>query len=377
MTDTDNDLLAPVAVDAVLSTAQETGKLPVHWWTSDACWQMLAKLSKQFSNSTMVPPSFRNEPGNVLVALAAGMPLGLSPLACLQSIAVINGKPTLYGDAVIAQVLASPDLLSIAENATGTVEDGNRTWTITLNRRLKSGKQQQVQRTFSVDDAKRAGLWGKQGPWKQYPDRMLYNRARTLAVRDTFADVLQGTTLAADRDEVIKDVTAEIKPAETEVIAPLTEATTLAPADAGEPESKVKPKKARKKRTKKAIEKMVADAAPQRGVVQWHGLFHKLLDADAPDGAVSYAVDAQEIMRRHEGVWGAVQPGEGSFYNACYEMAHAALIAHARSLWAEKEMSRSDILGYLIREHGVNTDAIDSPMDLNVDTLAAVVDDLT
>jgi len=47
-------------------------------------------------------------------------------------------------------------------------------------------------RTFSVADAKKAGLWGKQGPWQQYPDRMLQLRARGFAVRDVFPDALRG-----------------------------------------------------------------------------------------------------------------------------------------------------------------------------------------
>jgi hypothetical protein len=45
---------------------------------------------------------------------------------------------------------------------------------------------------FSVEDAKRAGLWGKQGPWTAYPKRMMQMRARGFALRDAFPDVLKG-----------------------------------------------------------------------------------------------------------------------------------------------------------------------------------------
>jgi hypothetical protein len=45
---------------------------------------------------------------------------------------------------------------------------------------------------YSVEDAKRAGLWNKQGPWTQYPKRMLQMRARGFALRDAFPDVLKG-----------------------------------------------------------------------------------------------------------------------------------------------------------------------------------------
>ena len=43
--------------------------------------------------------------------------------------------------------------------------------------------------------AKRAGLWGKQGPWQQFPDRMMQMRARGFTLRDGFADVLGGLYL--------------------------------------------------------------------------------------------------------------------------------------------------------------------------------------
>ena len=73
------------------------------------------------------------------------------------------------------------------------------------------------ERRFSVADAKNAGLWGKQGPWKQYPDRMLAMRARGFAARDGAADVLGGLYLSEElqdtpaepRDIVLNDLARE------------------------------------------------------------------------------------------------------------------------------------------------------------------------
>jgi hypothetical protein len=61
---------------------------------------------------------------------------------------------------------------------------------------------------FSVEDAKRAGLWGKQGPWSAYPKRMLAMRARGFALRDAFPDVLKGLISA----EEAQDYPDEAKP---------------------------------------------------------------------------------------------------------------------------------------------------------------------
>jgi hypothetical protein len=46
--------------------------------------------------------------------------------------------------------------------------------------------------TFNMEDAKKAGLAGKQGPWQTAPKRMLQMRARAFAARDLFADALKG-----------------------------------------------------------------------------------------------------------------------------------------------------------------------------------------
>lgn len=246
MTD-EEGVLAPVPTDAVLQTAQQTGKLPVHWWTSETCWRMLAKLAGQFANSTMVPSAFRNEPGNVIVALAAGMPLGLSPLACLQSVAVINGKPTLYGDAPMAQVLAHPSLVDIEERASGSIEKGDRVWVVQVKRK-HAGSVTSTARSFSIADAKRAGLWDKSGPWKSYPDRMLYNRARAYAVRDSFADVLQGVQIAADStDDTPSVVTVAASQTVVHDSDALTSTVTNSEQVVPAPVEQPKPKRKRKR----------------------------------------------------------------------------------------------------------------------------------
>mgnify|MGYP003334515089 FL=1 len=56
----------------------------------------------------------------------------------------------------------------------------------------------EVTATFSVADAKRAQLWGKQGPWTQYPQRMLAMRARSFALRNLYADILRGMRSAEE-----------------------------------------------------------------------------------------------------------------------------------------------------------------------------------
>lgn len=146
------------------------------------------QFANMLSKSTIVPKDFQNNPGNILVAVQWGMELGLQPMQAMQNIAVINGRPALWGDAVIALVRSSPLCEYIYETDDGT------TATIRVKRR---GEEEQV-RSFSMDDAKTAGLAGKQGPWSQYPKRMRQMRARAFALRDVFPDVLRGMPVAEE-----------------------------------------------------------------------------------------------------------------------------------------------------------------------------------
>lgn len=154
------------------------------------------------SKSNMVPKEFVGNPGNILVAIQWGMELGLQPMQAMQNIAVINGRPSLWGDAVIGIVKASPACEYVVEEVTDT----------TACCRVKRRGEPEQCRTFTMDDAAKAGLKGKQGPWTQYPKRMMQMRARSWALRDVFPDVLRGMPVA----EEVMDYTPverEINPA--------------------------------------------------------------------------------------------------------------------------------------------------------------------
>jgi len=156
------------------------------------------RFAEMLSKSNLVPKDFANNAGNILVAVQWGAELGLQPMQAMQNIAVINGRPSLWGDSVIALVKASP----LCEYVTESVDDSGATCKV-----KRKGEPEQV-RYFTVDDAKKAGLWDKQGTWTQYPKRMLQMRARSWALRDVFPDVLRGMPVAEElMDMPEKDVT--------------------------------------------------------------------------------------------------------------------------------------------------------------------------
>lgn len=157
-------------------------------------------FSNMLSKSTMVPKAYQNKPEDVLVAVQWGYELGLAPLQALQNIATINGKPSVYGDAAMALVQNSPVCEDVKEYFEG--EGTSNPIAVCVAKRKN---RTEVISKYSVEDAKRAGLWNKQGPWTQYPKRMLQMRARGFALRDAFPDVLKGLITVEEAQDYPED----------------------------------------------------------------------------------------------------------------------------------------------------------------------------
>lgn len=160
----------------------------------------LIRFADIASKSGMVPKDYSNRPQAIVIACQMGAELGLAPMQSLQNIAVINGRPSVWGDTLLALVKASPVCDDVIETIEG--EGDSLVATCTAKRR---GKEPVVAR-FSMADARSAGLAGKVGPWKQYPKRMLQMRARGFALRDAFPDVLRGLITAEEALDIPSDV---------------------------------------------------------------------------------------------------------------------------------------------------------------------------
>lgn len=149
-------------------------------------------------------PKGMEKPESVLIAVEMGYEVGLSPMAALQNTAVVNGRPTIYGDAALALVRGSGLLDFYEEKQVGTKGKDDFGYCVTAKRK---GDSSSYSEAFTVADAKVAGLWGKPGPWTQYPARMLKFRARGFLLRDAFGDVLKGMrTYEEVRDYIDADV---------------------------------------------------------------------------------------------------------------------------------------------------------------------------
>ena len=158
----------------------------------------LYRVASIMSESGMVPAAYAKKPAMIFVAVQMGMELGLTPMASVQNIAVINGNPCLWGDAVLGIVSGSGLLDDIEETTVGDYPNDNFKC---VCRVIRQGRKTTIIREYSIADAKQAGLFGSnKDNWRKYPKRMLQMRARSMALRDSFPDLLKGIKV---REEVM------------------------------------------------------------------------------------------------------------------------------------------------------------------------------
>lgn len=217
-----NALAVYTAPENSIAISQD-GKLQIAS-TAQAC-----VFAQMMADSKMLPPN--TSPVQAAIAIIAGAGLKLPPFQSVQNIAVINNRPSIWGDAVVAIAQAS-----------GLVEDEKTEWFTANGKRVackysikRKGVKTPYEGEFSLAMAQAAGLLGR-GTWKGYTQRMLFNRARAFALRNGFADFLMGLSIREevedyaeetpqastyvrkeDPDELAKSLLAEATPtAETE-----------------------------------------------------------------------------------------------------------------------------------------------------------------
>ncbi len=175
--------------------------------------EQIFRLAGAIAAAEWAPKSYLINPRNpaegydknkIMVGIMQGMEVGLTPMAALQSIAVINGMPSLWGDGALAVVRASGLMVDIKEDV-GFDDKGAPEYAVCTVWRV--GQATPIERAFTRAQAQKAGLWTKQGPWTQYPQRMLQMRARAWALRDGFADVMRGMAVGEEARDIPRDIT--------------------------------------------------------------------------------------------------------------------------------------------------------------------------
>jgi hypothetical protein len=144
--------------------------------------------SDNLACSNMLPRQFQDKPANVLWAIEYGETLGITPMAAITGIHVIENKPGASAALIGGLVRRAGHKLRVTGNNQRAVaqiirsDDPDYTFEVTWE--LKQNER-------GNPNAEDAGLLGKQ-VWKNYPAAMLKARAITQVARDACEEVLFG-----------------------------------------------------------------------------------------------------------------------------------------------------------------------------------------
>lgn len=212
MTDDTNDRAEQSATDTAPAAAPKAPLLagarvqPIVPRTVDE----VARVARAVIVAGLAPNSYEGRTADetasrVMVGIMKGAEVGLAPITALSTIAIINGRPSIYGDGAVALCQASGKVESVDAHYEGQeTPDGFPDNFTAVYSILRRGQDKPYVGRFSVADAKRAKLWQnpRKAPWMEHPKRMLMMRARAFALRDGFADCLSGLAIAEEAQDM-------------------------------------------------------------------------------------------------------------------------------------------------------------------------------
>lgn len=175
---------------------------PFHRGTVDSAVSLSANLAK----SQLMPDALRGKPQDVLAIVLAGHELGLGPMQSIRGIYIVQGKPVLSADLMLALVQRDSQCKYVRVTETSDK--------VATYETLRAGHSKPTRLSFTIDDAKAAGLTGK-GTWKQYPAAMLRARCAAAICRMVYPDLLFGVY---EKDELEKPVAIEHDIADAQVV---------------------------------------------------------------------------------------------------------------------------------------------------------------
>lgn len=165
------------------------------------------EYARTLAVSNLLPAHYRAKPENVLLAMEYGDALGIPAIQAINSIHVIEGKPTASADLIAALIRRAGHKLRITEEQT---PDGPRV-TATLIR--ADDPDFAYVAVWDRVKARAAGVLGK-AVWKAYEAQMMRARAITEIGRQGASDALFGVVYTA---EEVEPATATVE----QVAAPL------------------------------------------------------------------------------------------------------------------------------------------------------------
>lgn len=187
---------APPAVQAPLVVAPPSAParqaLPLVPTNLDEAW----RFSEALSRSELVPPQYQGKAANVLAAFYMAADLGISAMQAMREIHVVEGKPSASSALKVALVKQSPLCLKWE-----CVETTKEKATFTTQRH---GDLKPTTLTFTIQQARDAGLIKPKSGWEKFPENMLRARAASFLADLVYPDVVKGLRTTEEVQEIEK-----------------------------------------------------------------------------------------------------------------------------------------------------------------------------
>ena len=193
-------------------------------YSSSDTFNLAYQMAKGLSQSTLVPQQFQNNPANCLIALEQSNRLNISPMAVMQNLYIVQGKPSFSSSFIIGLINASGKYdmeLQFDEEEKDGKPYACTCWTEKDGRKVTGIK-------ITMDMAEKEGWSKKNGSkWVTIPQVMLRYRAASFFARMNCPELSIGLYSKEELDDftpikkgkaTLNDVLADDEFVECEVV---------------------------------------------------------------------------------------------------------------------------------------------------------------
>ena len=190
----EDEIIEEESTDLVV---KEENKLEVRREILD--WGQMMEMSSFLAKSTIIPVSYQNRPENILICVDLASRMGLSPLAVMQNLYIIQGKPSFSGQAIASLIRSSGQFSNVEVNFVG--EEGKDSWGCYVSAE-RNGKTLKGA-TVTMKMAHAEGWSKKSGSkWLTMPEIMLTYRAYTFFGRQFAPELMMGLHAVEELEDI-------------------------------------------------------------------------------------------------------------------------------------------------------------------------------
>lgn len=158
---------------------------------TDAGFKFMQRVAKMLTSSQLVPKQFQGEQGmpNAIIALNMSTRMQADPMAVMQNLYIVHGKPAFSSTFLIATVNACGRFTPLRFKLTGK-GDSRSCYAVAKD---KETGEDLIGSTVSIEMAKKEGWYQKNGSkWQTMPDQMLQYRAASFWTRVYAPEISMG-----------------------------------------------------------------------------------------------------------------------------------------------------------------------------------------